>query len=250
MVYLNPYASYNRKEIYERNMALRYPRGPWVAYWKSFSKKTAPYKEVCARLFSDMEYADYTFDLCDFAYDLYHNAMCLPGTPIKEDLRDLFTPEQLFNFWRCSNAIFYFEKGNAEFCNGYLSEMSAPLLKNLLDDADRCIAARKPHVTLRFGHDGVLMALYSYMGMEGWSARMPGDDITHLHDYFQSYQIPMAANMQMIFYAKAGSDDVLFRLLLNERETLLPLPTDCAPYYHWKDFSAKYRALLATSKLW
>ena len=25
------------------------------------------------------------------------------------------------------------------------------------------------------------------------------------------------------------------KLLLNEREVTLPLPTDTAPYYHWKD---------------
>jgi hypothetical protein len=34
--------------------------------------------------------------------------------------------------------------------------------------------------------------------------------------------------------------DVLVKVLLNEEEASLPLQTDCAPYYHWKDFKAYY----------
>ena len=34
--------------------------------------------------------------------------------------------------------------------------------------------------------------------------------------------------------------DVLVKVLLNNREVRLPLQTDCAPYYHWKDFKAYY----------
>jgi hypothetical protein len=29
---------------------------------------------------------------------------------------------------------------------------------------------------------------------------------------------------------------VLVKVLLNEVEATLPIPTDCAPYYHWTDF--------------
>ena len=34
--------------------------------------------------------------------------------------------------------------------------------------------------------------------------------------------------------------DVLVKVLLNNREARLSLQTDCAPYYHWKDFKAYY----------
>ena len=34
--------------------------------------------------------------------------------------------------------------------------------------------------------------------------------------------------------------DVLVKVLLNNREARLPFATDCAPYYHWKDFKAYY----------
>jgi hypothetical protein len=52
---------------------------------------------------------------------------------------------------------------------------------------------------------------------------------------------PMAANIQFIFYRKDPKDkDVLFKIMLNEQEAKLPIPTDCAPYYHWTDFREIY----------
>jgi hypothetical protein len=47
----------------------------------------------------------------------------------------------------------------------------------------------------------------------------------------------MGSNLQIIFYRSSPKDhDVLIKVLLNETEATLPLPTDCAPYYHWQDF--------------
>jgi hypothetical protein len=45
----------------------------------------------------------------------------------------------------------------------------------------------------------------------------------------------MAGNIQLVFYRKDGSDDILVKFLLNENETSIPVKTDCAPYYHWSD---------------
>ena len=45
----------------------------------------------------------------------------------------------------------------------------------------------------------------------------------------------------MVHYRKDRDDqDVLVKVLLNEEEASLPFATDCAPYYHWKDFKAYY----------
>ena len=52
---------------------------------------------------------------------------------------------------------------------------------------------------------------------------------------------PMAANIQFVFYRKNKHDrDIIFKVLLNENEATLPLPTDMAPYYRWSDFRDKY----------
>ena len=52
---------------------------------------------------------------------------------------------------------------------------------------------------------------------------------------------PMAANVQFVFYRKSPRDkDVLVKVLLNEQEATLPVLTDCAPYYHWRDVRRFY----------
>jgi hypothetical protein len=54
----------------------------------------------------------------------------------------------------------------------------------------------------------------------------------------------MGANIQLIFYRKGN--DVIVKFLHNERETSIPVSTDIAPYYHWKDvrqFFAKQAGL-------
>lgn len=68
-------------------------------------------------------------------------------------------------------------------------------------------------------------------------------DIDNIYKYISIDKIiPMAANIQIIFYRKEGSDDVLVKFLLNENETSVPVRTDCAPYYHWNDVKEYYRS--------
>ena len=56
----------------------------------------------------------------------------------------------------------------------------------------------------------------------------------------------MASNIQLIFYREDVFDeDVLVKVLLNENEATLPLPTDVAPYYHWRDFREYYLKKIA-----
>ena len=51
--------------------------------------------------------------------------------------------------------------------------------------------------------------------------------------------MPMAANLQMVFYRNT-SDEVLVKILYNEKETLVRgLAPQTGPYYAWKDLKAK-----------
>jgi NADPH-dependent 7-cyano-7-deazaguanine reductase QueF-like protein len=51
----------------------------------------------------------------------------------------------------------------------------------------------------------------------------------------------MACNIQFIFYRRyVGDKDILFKVLRNENEATLPIKTDRAPYYHWKDFKTYF----------
>ena len=55
---------------------------------------------------------------------------------------------------------------------------------------------------------------------------------------------PMAANIQLVFFKKKGSDDILVKFLHCEKEVTIPIETDIAPFYHWKDVEAYYRNVL------
>ena len=62
-----------------------------------------------------------------------------------------------------------------------------------------------------------------------------GDDIAENWRNYLLY--PMACNIQFVFFRKTGSPD-LVKILLNEREQKLPIPSDMAPYYKWADVRA------------
>ena len=114
--------------------------------------------------------------------------------------------------------------------------MEANLLRNFIEDADRAITSAEPApgASLRFGHESVVLPLCCLMGLNGADYRTT--DLETLDKYWQTYKIfPMAANIQFIYFRKAGSDDILMLPLLNEREATLPVKTDVAPYYHWSD---------------
>ena len=70
-------------------------------------------------------------------------------------------------------------------------------------------------------------------------------DVNKIDEKWRDYYVsPMGANIQLIFYRKGN--DVIVKFLHNERETSIPVSTDIAPYYHWKDvrqFFAKQAGL-------
>src|SRR6185369_17993795 len=50
--------------------------------------------------------------------------------------------------------------------------------------------------------------------------------------------IPMSANVQWVLYS--NGKDYLVKILLNERDVTLPIPTTTFPYYPWNDIKNYY----------
>ena len=125
--------------------------------------------------------------------------------------------------------------------------MSAKLLKNFIDEADKKVAAGVTAVTLRFGHDGVFMGLFNSMRLKNWSEKAPS--MERIEEKWHSFDIPMACNLQWIFYRNPKTGDVLVKKLLNEEELDFPLESDEKNYYNWKDFKALYDKILAEQSL-
>lgn len=247
MPYLNPYYKDNIPSLSSHIDEYRYPVGPWVDEWYAFRREIIDPSRIIDTLF-DKEFGAEIERPYDFVFNLWKVAINTPNTPAKDDFLDLFTPDEQYGWWRLINAIFYYEKGPSGTGGGFLDWVSAKLLKNFIDDADEKVAAGVPAVTLRFGHDGVFMGLFNSMRLKDWSDKAPS--MERIEETWHSYDIPMACNLQWIFYRNAKTGDVLVKQLLNEEELGFPIESDMKPYYHWKDIKAFYDRILAEQPLY
>lgn len=193
------------------------------------------------------------------------------GTTVST-LREVYTPEERVARWKAQNAWWYSLLGTSPLINkSNGTDFAKPTLQNILDEADTVLAGDAPvAATLRFGHDAGLLPLAALMQLPVANAKV--SDLSKLHEQWTDFRvIPMAANLQIIFYrkgdapAKAGaSPDVLVKVLYNEIEQTLPVPCgnepaatgadkatakpakqNCpaAPYYRWEDFRNFYSPL-------
>jgi hypothetical protein len=143
-------------------------------------------------------------------------------------LYDVFTDEELYQGWRQINVKSY---------NSYHKGTKAKdLLRRMIDDADTAIAKGDVAAHLRFGHEIVLLPAMCLMGLNGLDQDWDTADEIEAAGWRNYHLYPMAGNLQVIFYRSGADDpDILVKVLLNEREALLPLPSDTAPYYRWND---------------
>ena len=215
---------------------------------KKFRQKMMEWTPGMKAMFTDPELAKTFIDEYTFADDLYNIAAdmyCVPELGIRFD--DVFGEEGMINGFRSYNAAWCLWEGLMPGSKASNIRLY-PLLQNFLDEAAEVIASGGSGVRLRFGHDSVVLPMAFNFGFpEAVSAT---DDMENLHKTFSIIRlIPMAANIQLVFFRKAGSDDILVKFLMNENETSVPLKTDCYPYYHWSDVERYYRDMIESAHL-
>ena len=173
----------------------------------------------------------------DLMYNLYKVASDLQNVPeLNLSLMDLFTKDELFAYWMDGNLDWLLDYGMIPGSTpGYLKRKE--VMDSIVSYADRFIALDRPAVSLRFSHDSAVLPLAYLLGLK--EAMGATEDVENVYKRVSIDKIiPMGANIQLVFYKKDGSDDVLVKFLLNENETSVPVRTDCAPYYHWTDVKA------------
>ncbi len=165
----------------------------------------------------------------DVAQELHTIASDTQNTGTGISLYDLFTEEEMRQIYDMNNRRMQRCNGICPDNRGIPQQSAAPLWRNIVESADSAIACGRPAAHLRFGHDTSLYRLYSRMGLFEGERRM---DVI----------IPMAANLQMVFYRNKRME-VIVKFMHNEREITLPaleklrgktftLP---CPYYRWDD---------------
>ena len=194
------------------------------------------------RLFKDKSYIR-QIDAEDFSDLMFKLAANQQNTLLAQeiDLYDLFSDEEIYGIWQRDNAWWYANYGFWKGNGATQPYSQRRLLRRMIADADSCIQSGATGADLRFGHDEVLLPLVCLLDVNGYG--LSTDDLDGLDEKgWVGYRvIPMAANLQLVFY-RAGADDrdVVLKVLLNEQEARLPLPSAQYPYYKWSDFRDYY----------
>ncbi len=222
-------------------------------------------------IFNDSNYIKKNVDAGDLFSKIYEIGNSLQGSPeIEFNFDDLWTNEELTARWHAQNAWWYSVLGNNPFAKKQGLDNARPLLKNVLDEADKVITAdttkadktaakpaKKTTATLRFGHDTVIFPFAVLLQLENGTQNtgIETADMENLHKVWRDYEIsPMAANIQLVFYksSKKGAP-ILVKVMLNEIEQKLPVTCDSAtikncpatPYYRWEDVKEFYGKIAA-----
>ena len=170
----------------------------------------------------------------DVAQELHTIASDMQNTDIGLSLYDIFTESEMRQIYEMNNHRMQLCNGINPANGGTPQRCAASLWKHIVESADDAIATGNRAADLLFGHDTSLYRLLSRLGLYADENRM---DVI----------IPMAANLQMVFYGNAHGK-VIVKFMHNEREITLPaietrrrktftLPQ---PYYYWDDVKHQF----------
>ena len=220
---------------------------------KAFLEKHKNKGEYLTKIFNDSQYArDSIGDkLFNPLFSLLVNTQSHYAQPWILD--KVFTQEEARERWMCRNANWFVESGNSQLTENHQPFSQKNLLINIIESADTAINSQNKSVNLRYGHDSIIMPLSCLLEINDFGREI--NDLEELapkgwHDY---KAIPMAANIQIIFYRPENDnsltdENVIVKVLLNEEEVVLPVSTEIAPYYSWKNLKNYYLDKLSNPK--
>ncbi len=153
-----------------------------------------------------------------------------------------FTLDELYAAW-CHDTVTHYNSMCATVENGRGRDIVGQrILRDIVEKADEALEGNDHAADLRFGHDTGLSPLLSLLRLEGLEQPHRCADAPSFWYGFR--QMPMASNLQMIFY-RNKKGEVLVKLLRNERETVIPaLQTVQGPYYDWTTLRQYFLSLL------
>lgn len=217
----------------------------------AFNKRHADMSHLMTVIFNDPEYVVKNIKPGSLGSQLFNISKDLLNTELRhtyKPLWDFFTQDEIYDQCLQTNAYWYSVAGPNKLNNGAGMYTQLNLVQNIMETADSCVQLAHPGATMRFAHEANVLPLVCLLNLNGYGN--PRSNLEQLDDEnWLAYNIfPMACNVQFIFYKPAKQDpngkDILVKVLLNENEATLPIKTNRAPYYHWKDVRAYMQQLL------
>ena len=137
----------------------------------------------------------------------------------------LFTDAEMEDIYERNNERMAYCNGSDPRTGGEPARSACSLWHDIETKADAALGKTAPSADLRFGHDTNLYRLLTLLqASSAKSGKM--DEI-----------LPIGANLQMIFFRRS-KEDVIVRLLHNERDFEIPVTPVMAHYYRWSDIKA------------
>ena len=184
---------------------------------KKFAADKIDAKTFCSKFFNDTDYLEATYGMWKFESDMRNivcDVRCLKDVP-EDTFSDVFTNEELFGIWEVRNYNGYIYMGRTPLSDNKNCINNSSILKSIIKQADADIASGERQLCLRFSHDTALLPLMCFMRLDNFGAVV--DDPEEVKNYWRSDFIPMAANLQLIFYRSRKSADILVKVLYNGR---------------------------------
>ena len=199
------------------------------------------------KLFTSVEPLKEVGKISDLVSSLFEVATSLECLDYDITLPQLYSEEELFQQWEAANLFGVIMFKRNPYTLGIIPAYAWPLLQNIVERADEDLASGDVDARLRFGHDTIVGPIMGLLGIDDWGEDA-GADVSLWKYRFQAWDIPMASNLQFIFYRNTNGN-VLVRLMYNEKDQILPLEDQSlAPYYKWEDFKEHYSQVCEEAK--
>jgi hypothetical protein len=208
--------------------------GPWYQDYKRFKAKNTRPERLMALLFKDKGYVKHHVDQERLMWQLYWLAVDMQNMETPVSFMDLFTTDELYGLWETANFNFYACNSSYPLANGEHTANARNLVGDFLSKADACISGRRHGASLRFGHDGNIIPLTALLKIDGCHSDAIEPEDLAAGGYANFRISPMASNLQMIFFRNnKNADDILVRVLLNEKPATLPIESAGSGLYSW-----------------
>ena len=213
----------------------------WIAYdspeEKRLTSETTVKAEVTPARFLQALFKDpgKVDDGLKLMGELFTIATDMQDVELHIDFQDVFTRAEAEAFYWQNNRRMWICNGSCAANNGIPARSAVSLWQRIEADADQVVRSGVHGADLRFGHDTNLYRLLTLLRLSSERSR-PADEVDRMDSV-----VPMAANLQMIFMRRQGTEGVYVAFLHNERPVyaLGCQSVDASPYvYAWDSVKA------------
>lgn len=212
---------------------------PWYKNYSAFRQERINPDDFLSRMFKNIDLVKAEYESYDLVWRFWLVACVQQCLDRKVPVWDMFTEEEILNWAEVENYRYYSQKSKDPALLGRGWGLGSRTLRYILESADKNIRAGHNGADLNFGHDGTVMSILVNLDADDWGKSV--NDPNDVLDIWQYWDIPMGSNIQFVFYRNERTEDVLVKVMLNEKDlNINPLKPVKNNFYRWDEFLKYY----------